>query len=168
MSVSLGIVLRFEISRELLVIFWEFVPATQLLIYSCLAGLLWSFLNQQAFMVAINIKRYQHKLIQQLSGGNRRKVAFIAKNTRTHVFITRCNLFLSLSALSPFFSPSLSFSLRLSPSFSLSISLSLCNLSVDHGIWMLMAGVCWTVCVSGVSGSSSDWGAPDSVLGWGR
>ncbi len=29
----------------------------------------------EAFMLALNIQRYQHKLIQQLSGGNRRKVS---------------------------------------------------------------------------------------------
>lgn len=28
-------------------------------------------------MLAMNIKRYQHKLIQQLSGGNRRKVSLV-------------------------------------------------------------------------------------------
>ena len=29
----------------------------------------------EAYMKALNIKQYQHKLIQQLSGGNRRKVS---------------------------------------------------------------------------------------------
>ena len=29
----------------------------------------------EAFMQALNIKQYQHKLIQRLSGGNRRKVS---------------------------------------------------------------------------------------------
>lgn len=31
----------------------------------------------EAFMVALNIKKYQNKLIQQLSGGNRRKVSLV-------------------------------------------------------------------------------------------
>ena len=31
----------------------------------------------EAFMQAMNIKRYENKLIQQLSGGNRRKVSLV-------------------------------------------------------------------------------------------
>jgi ABC-type multidrug transport system ATPase subunit len=50
-----------------------------LLYFGQLKGLSGDTLTEvcEAFMVAMNIKKYQNKLIQQLSGGNRRKVSLV-------------------------------------------------------------------------------------------
>ena len=50
-----------------------------LLMFGNIKGLEGETLNEtcEAFMVALNIKKYQNKLIQQLSGGNRRKVSLV-------------------------------------------------------------------------------------------
>jgi ATP-binding cassette, subfamily A (ABC1), member 3 len=50
-----------------------------LLMFGNIKGLEGDTLNDtcEAFMVALNIKKYQNKLIQQLSGGNRRKVSLV-------------------------------------------------------------------------------------------
>ena len=50
-----------------------------LLMFGKIKGLEGEVLEEtcEAFMVALNIKKYQNKLIQQLSGGNRRKVSLV-------------------------------------------------------------------------------------------
>jgi ABC-type multidrug transport system ATPase subunit len=55
----------------------------------------------EAFMTTLNIKRYENKLIQQLSGGNRRKVSLAVAllGAPPTVYLDEVSLALSPSAL---------------------------------------------------------------------
>jgi ABC-type multidrug transport system ATPase subunit len=70
-QMSMGLCPQFDTLVERLTV------RENLLFFGAIKGLSGHELNDacEAFMVAMNIKRYAHKLIMQLSGGNRRKVS---------------------------------------------------------------------------------------------